>query len=91
MNQSSNLDALLQSQQARRLLDDKQTLERLMRSGEAQQLLQLLDKKAQGGLKNAAQDAMGGNQAQLQTLLEGLLRDPKGARLVEQLNQKAGQ
>ncbi len=89
MNQSINLDDVLQSQQAKQMLNDKQALERLLHSGEAQQLLQMLDKNAQGGLKAAAQEAMNGNQAQLQALMQGLMQDPKGARLLEQLNQKA--
>ncbi len=90
MKQQSNFDAVLQSPQAQQLLHDKQALERLLHSGEARQLLQMLDEKAQGGLKSAAQEAMNGSQAQLQALMQGLMQDPKGARLLEQLNQKAG-
>lgn len=90
MKNPSNINAVLQSQQAQQLLNNKQTLERLMRSGEAQQLIQMLDQKAKGGLKNAAQAAMNGNSTQLQTLMEGLMQDPQGAQLVERLNQKAG-
>lgn len=91
MNKSKpDLKGVMDSPQAAELLKNKQGLENLMKSGEARRLMELLNRNAGGGLKDAAQSAMQGDAAQLMGLVEGLMKDPKSAKLVEELNKKVG-
>jgi hypothetical protein len=89
MKNQADLNAILHSPQAQGLMKNRQALESLMKSGEAQRLMELLNRSAGGGLQNAAQSAMQGDAAQLTHLVEGLMGDPESARLVEELNKKA--
>lgn len=89
MNQKHpNLNEVLTSPEAANLLKNKQAIESLMKSGEAQRLMELLNQNAGSGLKDAAQSAMKGDTAQLMGLVQGLMKDPKSAKLVEDLNKK---
>lgn len=89
MNQSQpDLNAVLHSPQAAQLMKNRQALESLMRSDEAQQLLESLNRNSGGGLKDAAQAAMEGDGAQLMGLVQGLMNDPKSAKLIQDLNTK---
>ena len=83
-----DLKDVLQSPQAADLMKNKQNIESLMQSGEAQRLMELLNRNAGGGLKDAAQSAMQGDAGQLMKLVEGLMKDPQSAKLVEDLNKK---
>lgn len=89
MNQKQpDLNEVLTSPQATNLLKNKQALEALMKSGEAQRLMELLNRNAGNGLKDAAQSAMKGDTTQLMGLVHGLMQDPGSAKLVEELNKK---
>lgn len=89
MNQSQpDLNQVLRSSQAAELLKNRQALESLLRSDEARRLLDSLNQNSGGGLKNAAQAAMKGDGTQLMGLVQGLMNDPKSARLVQDLNAK---
>lgn len=88
MNQNPNLNQVFASPQAQNLLNNKQTLESIMKSGEAQRLMELLNKNAGSGLKNAAQSAMQGDPSQLKKLVDNLMQNPESAKLVENLNKK---
>ena len=59
-----------------------------MKSDEAQRLMELLNQNAGSGLKDAAQSAMKGDTAQLMGLVQNLMKDPKNAKLLEDLNRK---
>lgn len=89
MNQKHpNLNEVLTSPETANLLKNKQAIESLMKSGEAQRLMELLNQNAGSGLKDAAQSAMKGDTTQLMGLVQGLMKDPKSAKLVEELNKK---
>lgn len=89
MNQNkSDFNEVLTSPQAANLLKNKQVMENLMKSDEAQRLMELLNQNAGSGLKDAAQSAMKGDTAQLMGLVQNLMKDPKNAKLVEELNNK---
>lgn len=89
MNQNkSDFNEVLTSPQAANLLKNKQAMENLMKSDEAQRLMELLNQNAGSGLKDAAQSAMKGDTAQLMGLVQNLMKDPKNAKLVEDLNRK---
>lgn len=88
MKNQPDLNSILNSPQASGLLKNKQAIESLMKSGEAQRLMELLNQKSGGELKDAAQSAMKGDSAQLMSLVEGLMKNPQSAKLVEELNKK---
>ena len=83
-----NLNDVLNSPKAAELLKNRQAVESLLRSNEAQKLMELLNQNAGGNLKDAAQSAMKGNTAQLMGLVQNLMNDPQSAGLVEELNKK---
>lgn len=83
-----DLNQILTSPQASSLLKNKQALEALINSGEAKRLMESLNRKAGSGLQDAARSAMQGDTAQLMSLVQGLMQDPKNAQLAEQLNSK---
>lgn len=83
-----NMNDVLNSPQAAELLKNRQAMESLLHSNEARRLMELLNQNSGDGLKDAAQSAMKGNPAQLMGLVEGLMKDPKSAKLVEELNKK---
>lgn len=88
MKNQPDFNNVLNSPQAASLLKNKQAVESLMKSGEAQRLMELLNKNAGSGLKDAAQSAMKGDTTQLMDLVQGLMKDPQSAKLVEELNKK---
>ena len=89
MNQKQpGLQDLLNTPETASLLKNKQAVESLMKSGEAQRLMELLNQNAGSGLKDAAQSAMKGDTTQLMSLVEGLMKNPQSAKLVEELNKK---
>ena len=77
----------LHSPQAARLLQDKAAVEKLIQSPDTKLLMELLSRE--GGLKSAAEAAMRGEPAQLQGMLERLMKDPRGAGAVERLSHTA--
>ncbi len=81
-------NGMFHSPQATNLLNNKQAVESLMKSQEAKQLMELLSKNSEQNLQQAAQSAINGNTAQLAQLVEGLMRNPQSAKLVEDLNKK---
>ena len=88
MNQKPNLNQVFASPQAQNLLNNKQALESIMKSGEAQRLMELLNKNAGNGLKSAAQSAIQGDTSQLKKLVDDLMNNPESAQLIENLNKK---
>ena len=49
--------------------------------------MNLLNQSAGGGLKSAAEAAIKGDTSQLMGLMDRLMKDPNGAKVVEQLNK----
>lgn len=88
MKNQPDLNNILSSPQAAGLLKNRQAIESLLKSGEAQRLMELLNQNAGGELKGAAQSAMKGDSSQLMNLVEGLMKNPQSAKLVEELNKK---
>ena len=85
--QQPDLSQVMSSSQAANLLKNKQAVQALLQSGEAKRLMELLNRSAGGGLKDAAQSAMKGDSTRLTQLVEGLMKDPEAAKMVEQLNK----
>lgn len=76
---------LLNSPQAAKFLKDKAAVENLVKSPDTQALMDMLNQG--GGLKAAAEAAMKGDATQLQGLLDRLMNDPNGAKVVERINR----
>lgn len=72
------------------LLQNKEVVETLSKSPEAQALMGLIQQNAQGDLKEVAQSAMKGDTTQLMSLMNRLMQDPKGAELVGKLKGSFG-
>ena len=64
-------------------------LEQVVRSPDAQRLMELLNRNAGGRLKTAAASAALGDTKDLLAMVRQVMTDPEGAKLVERLNQTA--
>lgn len=78
---------IMNSPQAAKLLKDQSAVESIVKSPDAQALVNMLNQSSGGGLKAAAEAAMKGDATQLQGLLDRLMKDPSGAKVVERINQ----
>lgn len=83
-----NLDDLLRSPQAEKLMGDGGKLEHLKNAPETRQLFSMLSKSAGGNLEQAADNAARGDSAQLLSAIRLLMQDPEGARLIRQVKEK---
>lgn len=68
-------------------IKNREALEQLAKSGDAQKLMALLSQ--QGGVKEAAGAAAGGNPAQLLSMLNQLMKSPQGAELIGRIGDRA--
>ena len=80
----------LKSPQAEYLLKNKQAMENLLKSNEARRLMEILNRNAGEGLKDAAQTAMRGDPSQLMGMVQKLMTDQENVKLVQSLQKKAG-
>lgn len=71
------------------LIKNKDAVARLARSGEARELMNLLQRR--GGVKEAAQAAAGGDPSQLMAMMNQLMQSKDGAALVERIEKQARQ
>lgn len=76
------------SQHPEQLLKNKQTVETIIQSREAKQLMDLLNQNSGQNLKDAAQAALKGDTTQLAQLVDHLKQNPQSARLIEDLQKK---
>lgn len=67
---------------------DAGKLEQLRDAPETQKVFSMLNKSIGGNLEQAASDAAKGDTAQLMAAIRGLMRDPEGAKLIQQMKQK---
>ena len=74
-------------QSAAELAKNRDAIAKLARSGDAQKLMALLDQ--QGGVKEAAGAAAGGDPAQLLSMLGQLMESPQGAELIGRIGSQA--
>lgn len=78
---------ILKSPQAEKLLNNKSNLENLMKSPDTQQLMNMLNQSAGGGLKAAAEAAMKGDTSRIMGLMNQLMSDPEGAKVVDRIHK----
>lgn len=87
MAKQSPLDHLIKDPKAAGLLQNKEAVERLLSSPDTQKLMELLNRSAGGGLKQAAEAAMKGDTGQIMGLMDQLMKDPEGAQAVQNINK----
>ena len=75
-------------QHPEQLLNNKQTVEAIIQSREAKQLMDILNQNSGQNLKDAAQAALKGDTTQLAQLVDHLKQNPQSARLMENLQKK---
>ena len=69
---------------------DQSAAQKILQSGDGQQLLGLLTQNDGGAaLERAAQSAAQGNTQELAALLTGLMKSPQGAQLLSRINEQA--
>ena len=71
------------------LMKNRQALGQLARSGQARQLVRLLEQS--GGVKDAAQAAAAGKPEQLMAMMDRLMSTREGADLMAALSQQVKQ
>ena len=63
------------------------TVQQLLRSDDTKRMMELLG--TQGNVKGAAKAAAAGDTAQLMSMMQRLMSDPEGAKLVKRITQRA--
>lgn len=79
-----NFDELFKGKEAASLMKDPGRLEKLRDAPETQRVFAMLSQSA-GDLESAAERAAKGDTAQLADAIRGLMRDPEGAKLIQQM------
>lgn len=78
---------MFKSPQAEKLLKNKSAMEDLVKSPDTKRLMDLLNKNSGGSLKAAAEAAMKGDTTQIMGLMDRIMKDPEGAKVVDRINQ----
>lgn len=68
-------------------LQGRETVQKLLASEETKRMMQLLEE--QGGVREAARSAAGGDPTQIMAMMKTLMSSEEGARLVERISGQA--
>lgn len=82
------MDDMLRNSPASDLLKNKGAIQSLANSPDAKKFMELLRGQNGAELQSAANAAMKGDPAKLNKLLQDLVKNPEGAKAVENLSQK---
>ena len=82
-----DLNELLNSEHAKKLMNSQSTVDQLKNAPESQRLLQLLEEQAHGDLEGMANAAAKGDPQQLMGAIQKLLRDPESKKLLGEISQ----
>lgn len=85
-----DLKDLLHSEEAAKLMGNKDALNAIQKAPETRQLLQMLSRNAGGDLEGAANAAAQGDSAALMRAMSALLNDPEGKKLLSQISKTMG-
>jgi len=83
----NNFEQLLSSPEAANLLKNKDALQNLSNSPEAQKLIQILSQKSDGNLQSATNAAMRGDPSQLGKILSEATKNPEIAQAIQNLSK----
>lgn len=82
-----NFEQLISSPEAANLLKNKDVLQSLSTSPEAQKLIQMLSQKSNGNLQSATDAAMKGDPSQLGKILGEATKNPEIAQTIQNLSK----
>ncbi len=83
-----NLEDILRSPQAEKIIDNSNKLGHLMEAPETQKIFTMLNQNTKGNLEQAAENAAKGDTAQLLSAIKQLMQNPEAAQLIEQMKRK---
>ncbi len=83
-----NMEQLIKSPEAAKLLENKDALMSLSKSPEIQQFMKMLSDKSGGNLQGMAEAAMKGDASQLSKLVNEVSKNPDVAKTMSNLNKK---
>ncbi len=83
-----NFSDILKDKKAAGLVGNTAKLEQLRDAPETQKIFSMLSQSTGGSLEQAADQAAKGDTAQLMSAIKQLMKDPEGARLIQQMKQK---
>jgi len=84
----ADFNELLQSQQAKKLVENQERLGELFQLPETQKIFDLLGKRTGGNLEQATQQAASGNTAPLMEAIRQLTQSREGSKLLQDLKTK---
>lgn len=82
-----DLQDMLKSEQAAKLMKDSKKMEHLRDAPETQRLFQLLSQSAGGNLEQAANRAAQGDTSTLMDAIKQLMQNPEGQKLLQQMKE----
>ena len=83
-----DLNQIMNSPEAAKLLGNKETLDALSKSPDVQKFMQMLQDKSGGSLQAVAEAAMRGDTSKLSQLVNEVSQNPEAAKAINNLNQK---
>lgn len=78
---------LFNSEHAKKLMNNQNTVSQLKNAPESQRLIELLGQQADGNLEDMANAAVKGNPQQLMDAIQKLLHDPESKKLLDEISQ----
>ncbi len=81
------MDDMMKNSPAADLLKNKKTIQSLANSPDAKKFMEVLRSQNGADLQSAASAAMKGDTTQLNHLLQDLMKNPEGAKAVQNLSQ----
>lgn len=83
-----NLDEILHTPQAEKIMGDSEKLKHLMAAPETQKIMEMLNRTSGGNLEQAAGDAAKGDTTQLMSAIKHLMENPEATQLIQQMKNK---
>ena len=83
-----NLDEILRTPQAEKIMGNREKLGSLMTSPETQKIMELLNRNSGGNLEQIAGNAEKGDTAQLMNAIRQLMQNPEASQLIQQMKNK---
>ena len=84
----SNLDEILHTPQAEKIMGNSEKLGHLMAAPETQKIMEMLNRTSGGNLEQAAGNAAKGDTAQLMAAIKQLMQNPEASQLIQQMKNK---
>lgn len=83
-----NLDEILHTPQAEKIMGNRDKLGHLMASPETQKIMEMLNQSSGGNLEQVAGNAAKGDTTQLMNAIQQLMQNPEASQLIQQMKNK---